>query len=157
MADNSKPQQPPKLTPKQKEAWNKFIDFVATQKMTGHPSLDQRNKNVGMGLLQTFNLKNPDSALPLEIVPIVQRELNDYRNEALAKWKSGKAVIEGVKTDEDFMPNLSAVDGWPGTKTLSSKFPGATLTVKTDKGTEVKQFGQDHESYNKAIGMAKNK
>lgn len=155
--DDPKPQQPPKLTPAQKEAWNRFIDFVATQKMAGHPSLDQRNKNVGMGLLQAFNLKNPDYALPLEIVPVVQKELNDYRNEALAKWKAGKAIIEGVEKEEDFMPGLSQVDGWPGTKTLSSKFPGATLTRTTSEGTEVKKFGTDHEAYNKALGMAKNK
>lgn len=151
MADDPKP----KLTPDQKNRWNRFVDYVATQKMAGHPSLDQRNKQVGMKLLQSFNMANPDAALPVDVVPIVQQELNDYRNESLQKIKTGKAVFDGK--EEDFMPGLSQVDGWPGTKTLSSRFPVATATSTNQTGTKVKDYGTDTEKYDRERGLAKNK
>lgn len=150
-------QQPPGLTPAQKASWNKFIDFVAMQKMANNPILDQRNKQVGMSLLQKYNYTNPNDVLPTDIVPKVQQELQDYRTDLVNKWKSGKAVIDGAKKEEEVMPNLSVVDGWPGTKTLSSKFPNATMTTTTPKGTTIKDYGTDIEAYNKDRGLANNK
>jgi hypothetical protein len=47
------------LNPADKAKWNKFVDYVAANKMTGSPLLDQRNKQVGMKLLQSFNFSNP--------------------------------------------------------------------------------------------------
>ena len=147
-------QPPPSLTPQQKESWNKFIDYVSSKKMNGHPSLDQRNMKVGFDLLQNFNKQNPKDSLPSDIVPKVQKELNDYRNSVLAKFKSGKAKIEGIKTEDDFMPGLSSTDGWPGTKTLSSKFPTASSTRTTPKGTTTKYYGTDVNAYDKDRGLA---
>jgi hypothetical protein len=108
-----------------------------------------------MKLLQGFNLSNPDSALPMDIVPMVQSELQDYRNESLQKIKAGKAVFDGK--EEEFMSNLSPVDGWPGTKTLSAKFPVATATKTTPVGTTVKDYGTDTEKFDRENSVASNK
>lgn len=143
----------PKLTPAQRSQWNQFIDFVEMQKMAGNPALDQRNKNVGLMLLNKFNMANPKMQITPDIIPVVQQEIQDYRNAALQKIKAGQAAYDGK--EEDFMPNLSVVDGWPGTKTLSTRFPGATLTVATPTGTTTKSYGQDTESYDR--DMARNK
>jgi len=131
------------LTPEQKARWNRFIDFVQEQKV--NPAvLDQRNKQVGLGLLQKFNMTFPKDALPLEIIPQVQTDLQNYRTNLISQWKSGKiAPIEGVKTEADIMPNISPVDSWPGSKTLSSRFPIAKTDTK-DYGTNVDQFDKDH-------------
>jgi len=131
------------LTPEQKARWNRFIDFVQEQKV--NPAvLDQRNKQVGLGLLQKFNMTFPKDALPLEIIPQVQTDLQNYRTNLIGQWKSGKiAPIEGVKTEADIMPNISPVDSWPGSKTLSSRFPIAKTDTK-DYGTNVDQFDKDH-------------
>lgn len=145
------PQGPPaKLTPEMRQKWNHFVDFVQAQRI--NPSvLDQRNKQVGMGLLQKFNMSNPSSALPLDIVPKVQGDIQDYRNELVAKWKAGKvAPIEGVKTEGDIMGGISPVDGWPGSKTLSTRFPVATMT--NADGTKT-NFGTDLDSYNTKVGI----
>jgi hypothetical protein len=144
------PNTPPDLTPAQKANWNKFIDFVATQKMTGNPMLDQRNKQVGMGLLQKFNIANPQQALPMNIVPQVQQSLQNYRTDLVNHWKTGGAQIDGIKNEADIMPNISVVDGWPGTKTLSSKFPIATQTITTPTSTTTKNLGTDFTAFNSA-------
>ncbi len=140
---------PPPLTPQQRAAWNQFIDYVAAQKMAGHPSLDQRNMQVGMDLLGKFNKAYPNQALPPEIVPQVQQEMNDYRTAMLERIKSGKAQFNGKP--EEFMPNLSATDGWPGTKTLSSKFPAWIESRTTPKGTTTVDSGPSYGDYDKGL------
>jgi len=143
------PQPKPKLTPQQKDNWNKLIDFVALQKMANHPSLDQRNKQVGMSLIQKFNFANPKNAIEPSMIPDVQQELQDYRSGLVNDYKAGKAHIGDIKSDAEIMPGLSIVDSWPGTKTLSSKFPTASFTTIKD-GKAVKQsFGTDIAAYDK--------
>lgn len=148
--DLNQPTPPAKLTPAQKANWNKFVDFVAAQRMNNMGVLDQRNKQVGMSLLQKFNMANPSAALPTTIVPQVQQEIQDYRTNLINQWKAGKvAPIDGVKTEADIMPNASPVDGWPGSKTLTHRFPVAT--------TATKNYGTDVDSYDKDRGLASTK
>lgn len=147
---------PKPLTPELKNRWNKFLDFVELQKMKGSPLLDQRNKQVGMGLLQKFNFANPDSALPTDIIPKVQQELQNYRSKMVDQYKKGKiAVTPDIKSEADIMSGISSVDGWPGTKTLSSKFPVATLTHDNNGVKTVENFGTDVSKYDAAIGSKK--
>lgn len=141
------PTPPAKLTPEQKTNWNKFIDFVNTQKMAGSLLLDQRNKQVGMGLLQKFNFANPQNALDLGIVPKVQQELQDYRANIVNQWKSNPQTIPDAKSENEIMPNLSPVDGWPGSKTLSKKFPTAQMTIQTPQGSTVQNYGTDTDKF----------
>lgn len=95
--------------------------------------LDQKNKQVGMSLLQKYNMAYPQQAVDTNIVPRVQQGIQDYRNAVLGQWKAGKVVINGadnkpIPDESHFMPNTSPVDGWPGSKTLSYKFPNAEKT-----------------------------
>jgi hypothetical protein len=148
------PTQP--LTPEQKANWNRFIDFVAAQKMTGSPLLDQRNKQVGMSLLQKFNYANPKYALPTDIVPVVQQNLQDYRTNLVNQYKAGKiAASPDIKSEADIMAHISPVDGWPGTRTLSSKFPVAKDTKTTPTSTTVTDYGTDVDAFDKSRGLVK--
>lgn len=147
-------QPPPGLTPAQKASWNKFIDFVAMQNMANNPILDQRNKQVGMSLLQKFNFANPKDALPTDIIPTVQQSLQDYRTDLVGQWKAGKIKSDEVKKEDDIMPNLSVVDGWPGSKTLSHKFPVAKQTVVQNGVQTVKDYGTDTQGFDKSNGIA---
>ncbi len=149
---------PNPLTPEEKNKWNKFISFVEANKMTNNPTLDQRNKSVGMGLLQKFNIANPKDALPLDIVPRVQSDLQDYRSNLVNQWKAGKIAPDtSIKSEADIMPQISPVDGWPGTKTLSSKFPTATVTVTTPVSKTVRDYGTDVSQYDKDHNLVVNK
>lgn len=150
-------QQTPKpLSPKDKTNWNKFIDFVEMQKMKGNPQLDRRDKQIGMGLLQKFNYANPGHALPMDIVPQVQQELNDYRDKVVQQYKQGKLqVTPDVKSENDIMAGISKIDGWPGTKTLSSKFPVAVATDDVMGEKTTKNYGTDIERFEKERGLKK--
>lgn len=149
MAQPTTPQPPADLSAADKTKWNLFIDFVAANKMNGAPVLDQRNKQVGMSLLQQFNMANPKNALPTNIIPQVQQSLQNYRNSQIPLIKSGQVKIDGVTDpDKQYMAGISAVDGWPGTKTLSSRFPVAKEVLTTPTATTVKDFGTDLASYN---------
>jgi hypothetical protein len=50
------------------------------------------------------------------------------------------------------MPGVSKVDGWPGTKTLSHKFP--TASFKKADGEKV-EYGTDLSAYDKLIKSKK--
>lgn len=125
----------------EKQNWNKFIDFVDQQGFKGNAALDKRDTSLGMALIQKFNKLNPDNALPNDIVSRVQQEIQNYRNNIVNQWKSGKAIIDNVKSEDEIMPNISPVDGWPGSKTLSHYFPTATLTTDNNGVITKKNFG----------------
>ncbi len=131
------------LTPEQRQRWNDFTDFVEKQNMKGNPQLDQRNKQIGMGLLQKFNMAYPDKALPVTIIPQVQQELQDHRTKMVTAYRAGQQFTPDVKSEDDIMKNISLVDGWPGTKTLASKFPIAIAHRTDEKGTTTKNYGTD--------------
>lgn len=141
------------LSNDERTRWNAFIDYVKGQGMQNHPSLDQRNKQIGNALLQKFNYTNPSQALPMDVVPRVQQDLQSYRQNLIQQWKAGKtAPIEGVKSENDIMSGISPVDSWPGTKTLSNKYPVASLTASD--GSK-KDFGTNMDAYNAAIAIPK--
>lgn len=139
-----------------KNKWNKFLDFVEANKMKGSPLLDQRNKSVGMTLLQKFNMNNPKDALPLDIIPKVQQSLQDYRNNLVNQWKAGKMQAD-IKSPDEIMSGISPVDGWPGTKTLSSRFPTASVTIVTPDSTTKKNYGTDTQKFDTDRGLVVNK
>lgn len=132
------------LSDSEKQNWNKFIQFVSDQKMNNNPDLDRRDKSVGMGLIQAYNAANPKATLPTDIVPRVQTDLQNYRSNLVNQWKQGKLQAD-VKNESEIMPGISAVDSWPGTKTLSSRFPVAVATVNG----AVKDYGVNTQGYDK--------
>lgn len=140
------------LSNDEKTRWNHFIQFVADKGMVNHPDLDRRDKSVGMGLLQAYNAANPKMALDTGIVPLVQQSLQDYRGNLVNQWKSGKIQADGVKSADEIMPNLSAVDSWPGSKTLSHRFP---IAVTTHSDGTVQNYGTDVAAYDKDRGIKK--
>lgn len=151
MTEDPTPKKP--LTPADKANWNKFIDFVKMQNMAGNPQLDQRNKQLGMALLQKYNYSNPQQALPMDVVPRVQQDLQDQRAQLVSQFRSGKGnFTPDVKSEDDIMSGISPVDGWPGSKTLAHKFPVAqAVTVDNGKKT-VQDFGTDMQAYANAKG-----
>lgn len=138
-----------------KLAWNAFIDYLDKNGYKGSTDLDNRDKNLGQTLLAKFNAANPKMQLSYDDVPLVQSELQNYRQTLINKWKAGQAGADGIKSADDIMPGLSPVDGWLGSKTSSYRFPVATIT-HTD-GTK-QDFGVNTDQYDNLIqGMTKTK
>lgn len=140
------------LTSVQKEHWNKFVDFLEKSGYKGNAELDNRDKTLGQDLLAKFNKQYPESQLSYQDVPLVQTELQNYRQQLVNKWKAGQASGDGIKDESEIMPGLSPVDGWLGSKTSSHRFPVATLT-QTD-GTK-KDFGVNTDQYDKLVSTYK--
>lgn len=148
------PAPPEGLTNDEKVKWNKFLDFVKANNMQNNPILDQRNKQVGMSLLQKFNYADPKNALPTDIVPRAQQELQNYRNTLINQYRAGKIQpSEPIKSEDEIMPNISPVDSWPGTKTLSHYFPVATEKIVTPTGSATKNYGVDVATFDKNRGL----
>jgi hypothetical protein len=145
------------LTTEQRNQWNQFIDYLDKTGYKGNSLLDDKDKALGKQLMSKYKQVNPQFNLTYDNVPDVQQALQQYRTEALKQIHSGKAVVEGVKSDNDFMPGLSKVDGWLGSKTSSYKFPQASFTVKTPEGSTTTNYGTDMNAYQAAKDAALNK
>lgn len=140
--------QVPPLNTQQKNDWNNFIDFVDKQGYKGNPVLDDRNKQLGLFLMQKYKSLNPKTSVTYQDVPRIQQELQDYRNTLVGQYKKGLvAPDESVKTEADIMPNLSPVDGWLGSKTSSHKFP---VAVATNAQGQTQNFGTNVQAYDQA-------
>lgn len=136
---------PPPLSDTQRQHWNLFLDYVQKQGYKGSKALDNRNMQLGQGLLTKFNQMNPGSTIRYEDVPAIQGALQAYRNDLVSKWKSGKAEgTPDIKSEEDIMGGISPVDGWLGSKTSNWKFPTASFT---NSAGQVQNFGTNTQAY----------
>lgn len=148
------PQVPP-LTPQQKADWNNFLDFTQKEGYMGNPILDDRNKNLGNYLMQKYRALNPHATITYNDVPRVQQELQDYRNNLVNQYKSGHAVMDDIKSEDEIMPGLSPADGWLGSKTSSHRFPVAALTVNNNGKVATTNYGTDTQKYDADMAKLK--
>ena len=149
---DTKPTYAPLSIP-ERENWNKFIDFVDSKGLKGHPSLDKRDQSVGMGLIQQYNQLNPKAPIDPNYVPRVQADLQNYRTNVVNQWKAGKIVPQAgqvIRTEADIMPNISPIDGWLGSRTSSYKYPAAS--ANNSDGT-VTNYGVNTEKFDKDRGI----
>lgn len=134
-----------KVTPELRSDWNNFIDYLDKKGVKGNPSLDDKDKAMGKQYLNEYLKANPNSKLSYDVVPAIQQDFQDIRANGLKDIRAGKVKIDGLKSEDEFMQNLSPVDGWLGSMTTSHKFPTA---VSTNKNTgERKDFGTNLDAY----------
>jgi hypothetical protein len=139
----------PPLTDKQKQDWNSFLDFVDKEGFKGSPALDDKDKGLGMYLMQKYRSLNPKVTISYQDVPRVQQALQDYKSTLVDQYKKGLiAPTDSIKNPEtDIMGGISPVDGWLGSKTSSYKFPVAQATnadkTATNYGTNTAAFDKD--------------
>ena len=140
----------PPLTPQQKQQWNQFVDYLEKSGYKGSPLLDNKSTALGGKLIEQYKSANPNFSLGYDNVKDVQQDLQNYRDSLVNQYKQGKAVVDGVKSPDEIMFGISPVDGWLGSKTSNWKFPVATMTSTTPKGTVVKDYGTDIAAYDAA-------
>lgn len=138
---------PKKLTTTQMQHWNEFVQFVESKGYKGSTDFDKRDTNLGKNALEAYKRINPDFSISYNDIPSVQQGIADTRNFAIDKLKGGKAKLadglDAGKDYEKFMPNISKVDGWLGSKTSSHTFPKAYLDefVNGQQVTDKKELG----------------
>lgn len=145
--------QPAQLSTDQKGQWNSYVDYLEKRGYKGNTQLDNRDTNLGQRLLNEYKAQNPHFTLTYEQIPVIQQGIQNVRNDFINRWKKG-AQVEGVKTADDIMSNVSPVDGWLGSKTSSYKFPVADITHTNNA---VANYGNDIASYDAAVAAIKSK
>lgn len=141
------PTEAKKITPQQMQHWNDFIGFIESKGYKGSTEFDKKDQNLGKLALETYKKQHPDFSINYEDVPLIQQGLQDVRTRFINDLKTGKSKLQegqdAGKDYEKFMPNLSPVDGWLGSKTSSHKFPSAYLNEFVDgkQVTDMKPLG----------------
>ena len=128
---------PPPLTPQQRKEWNAYVDWIEKKGYKGSPLLDKRDTGLASNLFNQFKKENPNVTLSLDHIKSVQTEIENLANAARnfeARRNNPNAA--------NIMQGTSKVDGWPGSKTTSFKFPtmekeeynNSKLTARTNYG-----------------------
>lgn len=128
---------PPPLTPQQRQEWNNYVDWVEKKGYKGSPLLDKKDTGLANNLFNQYKKENPTVTLSLDHVKSVQNEMQN-----LASAVQSFEARRNNPNAQNIMAGTSKVDGWPGSKTTSFKFPGMTkeettngvLTSKTNFG-----------------------
>lgn len=129
-----------------RQSWNNFINFLRQKGVAGDPSLDKGG--LGPALLNQYVRQNPDSYLKENMVPAIQKDFQNLRDYSLQQVKAGKAAFADGVNEQNFMANLSDVDGYPGQNTTQHIYPQAFMSYMDDQGkllnTENKGFVQGY-------------
>ncbi|WP_342646555.1 hypothetical protein [Mucilaginibacter sp. CSA2-8R] len=111
--------------------WNGFVDYVQAKGFTGSKDMNRRDLNIAEKLFHDYNAVNKRSVDYKSFVTLVQRDIQQYRKQALDQIKISRVkhaknsnyplMFKG--TDEQFMAGLSVVDGFAGVQTTAWRFP----------------------------------
>lgn len=117
-----------------KKDWNDFIEYAKKKGIAGRTELDKGvgQNNLGMQYVRQYKKENPNSLISPETISEVQTHFKNYRDFAINEIKNKRATWDGDTSkidapDSPFMKDLSVVDGIPGSRTTSWKFPNEFL------------------------------
>lgn len=113
------------ITNKLRKDWNDYVSWLDTKGLKGHPSLD--SNDLGGKMVEQYQKENPNTLVSRQSIPAIQQEFQKYRDYVLNQVKAGKATLSPGVTPDNFMYNLSKVDGIPGQRTTSFQFPQSYL------------------------------
>lgn len=127
---------------KLKTDWNDFVDFAEKRGLKGHPELDKGlgEENNGIRLVRQYQKENPNTLVTPENIAEIQTHFKNYRDYSINQLRTKKAQLTDaqnptgryVTPDENldfYMKDLSKIDGIPGSRTTSWRFPKSFLTT----------------------------
>lgn len=104
-----------------RQDWNDYIDWLDKNGVKGHPSLD--HNDLGFKMIEQYRKVNPSTSITKDMVVPIQKEFSKYRDYALKQVDKGEVQLAQGTTKDNFLKALSTVDGIPGQRTTSYKFP----------------------------------
>lgn len=117
-----------------RRGWNNYTDWLDKKGLKGSPELDKND--LGLQMIDQYRTENPATPITRDMVIPIQKEFQNYRNYSLDQVKQGKASFAPNTNEGNFMKSLSIIDGIPGQRTTSFKFPEAYLQqFDAKKGT----------------------
>jgi hypothetical protein len=153
MADirnTSKKDDPPPLTPKQRQDWNTYVDWLDKKGMKGHPDLDK--KDISFQYLDQFIKENPSTSLSRDTVKPIQDEMTN-----LAINSRALAARKNDPNADKLMQGTSISDGIPGSRTTRFKFPEMVMNQYRNNSLTSSQNLGLVDSKLQAQGIAANK
>lgn len=110
--------------------WNKYVDWLGKKGMKGSAELDK--DDLGGKMIDAYKKENPSTVISREIIPTIQKEFSKYRDWSLNEIKENRGAFAKGTTKDNFMSNLSKVDGYAGSKTTSFSFPQSYISKFED-------------------------
>lgn len=109
------------ITNQHRQDWNDYVLWLDKIGMRGNKELD--TNDVSHKLLQKYIDLNPNTSLTPDIVVPIQKDFSKYRDWSLNEVKAGRRELGTGVTPENFLKDLSIVDGIPGHRTTTYMFP----------------------------------
>lgn len=153
--------------------WNEYLKWLDGKGMKGKPELDKNN--LGYKLFDEY-VSTHNTSLSREVLPIIVKTMEDYREYVLDQHRKGLVKIEGITTEDQFMRrvmlNKQSKDPIaPGDDLTFTSFPeeflihiyNGKVSGTENKGfAKVKEVGPDYTKDSKTVGLpgsliAKNK
>ena len=141
----------PKVDNKLRKDWNDFLDHLDKKGFRGKEELDYGE--MGNKLLDEYLATNKTTSITKDKVPVIRKELFNYRNWVLDQAKQGKTQLEEGVTEENFMRHIveneaSEKPDYVGSRFTKTKFPDAYLKTFVD-GQMVKKENTGFATINK--------
>lgn len=137
---------------KVRQDWNLFLQDLEAKGLRGKSDLDKGGK--GYQLFDEYVKANPSTSLNREMLPVIRKELLNYRNYVLESVKNGSNKLsEGVRED-NFMRHVVENE-----KTGDPNYPGSNLTITKFPDSYLSTFnnGKKVSTENKGFATVKNK
>lgn len=121
---------PPQVTNQTRSDWNNYTKWLQKRGMSGDPKLD--TNNLGNNMLKKYIAENPETTLTPELVAPIQHDFANLRHFLIDNVKKNKGEFAPGVTEDNFMQELSQVDGYPGSLTSKHSFPSEYMNTFQD-------------------------
>lgn len=118
------------VSDKLRRDWNEYISFLDKKGYKGHPALDKND--LGGKMIDLYRKENPNTSISREKIKDVQSEFAKYREYQLNEIKNGRGAFAKGTNENNFLKNLSIIDGIAGQRTTSFSFPNEYLISFVD-------------------------
>lgn len=112
----------PKTGDKIKKDWNLYLQYIDKMGYKGKDDLDKGG--LGYKLFDEYVANNPSTSLNRDILPIIRKELLNYRTQVLESTKKGKGLLMKGVDEKNFMAHVVENE-----KTKIPDYPGKNLTI----------------------------
>jgi hypothetical protein len=128
----------PPITNQNRADWNQYVDYLDKKGLKGSSFLDKGDNAIKA--INDYRKVNPNTTITPELITPIQNDFSNYRDYALNQVSNGKAQLAPGVNKDNFLSALSIVDGIPGQRTTSYKFPVGYMTDMNSKETKNKGF-----------------
>lgn len=126
------PKKSAEVSNKLRKDYNDYLGWLKSKGLQGHPSLDKND--MGGKMIDEYQKVNPSTSVNRAAIVPIQQELSKYRDYSINELRNKRAVLSDAQNPtgrfvspnenlDEYMKDLSQVDGIAGQRTTSHSFP----------------------------------